>query len=139
IQQEGFVGEADEGFRRARNRLEIEHRQYAAASVAAARGEDRANGVVGEGRLQFGGAVLVGAGEDSRAIQSAFGNLHPKPHGAKRVYAPLKVRAFDRGGGRHHRDGVSRLKRGRSDAIGGHGSQVKSSRLSVTEWMAVVG
>ena len=69
VEEEGRIRKAHEYLRRARYRGEIEQRQYPARSVAAARGENRVDFRVGEERLEFAGAHLVGAGHDRGPVE----------------------------------------------------------------------
>src|SRR5260370_40146743 len=74
VQKKGRVGEAKKNLGRARESGEIEQRQEAAASVAAARAEDGPYLRVGEGGGEFLGAVPIGTGEDSVGIERLLRN-----------------------------------------------------------------
>src|SRR5208282_5662498 len=95
---------------------------------AAARGKNAADGIVAESRLKFGGPVGIAPGQNTHAIEHTLRHFDAKSHGAERVDAPFEIRTFDRRGGRHDRDGISRTERRRFDAKRSHLPRAKSSR-----------
>src|SRR5579875_2932600 len=67
VEDEGRVGKPDERLGRARDRFKVEPRQQTAASVTAARAEDRAHlGIRKEGH-QLLGPLAIAAGQNSIA------------------------------------------------------------------------
>src|SRR5260370_35756137 len=112
VQKKGRVGEAKKNLGRARESGEIEQRQEAAAPVAAACAEDGPYLRVGEVGGEFLGAVAIGTGEDSVAIERVLRNSDLVTQRGENADATLEMLVFHSGGCRHNPNRIAWSKRG---------------------------
>ncbi len=117
VQKKGRVGEAKKNLGRARESGEIEQRQEAAAPVATACAEDGPYLRVREVGGEFLGAVAIGTGEDSVAIERVLRNSDLVTQRGENADATLEMLVFHSGGCRHNANRIAGSKRGRFDQI----------------------
>jgi hypothetical protein len=134
--EEGEVAVTDENLGVASGGGVIEERQEPAASVAAAEGEEGVDPGIPEHGVQVGGAVGVGAGGESVAVEDVASGLHAVPAGFEVADGAFHVLGgAGRAGGGDEADDGAGAEAGRADRLhGGDAGDRRARGKDGREW-----